>query len=95
MIQELRLGEELNWDWLILLIAKTGIRFSEALALTTQDFDFHRQLLTIDKTWNYKGDGGFLPTKINLQFEKSNSTGKPAPNSPTYYSTPNLMTYFS
>ncbi len=69
MIQELRLGEELNWDWLILLIAKTGIRFSEALALTTQDFDFHRQLLTIDKTWNYKGDGGFLPTKINLQFE--------------------------
>ncbi|MBS8104300.1 site-specific integrase, partial [Streptococcus suis] len=32
LIQELRLGEELNWDWLILLIAKTGIRFSEALA---------------------------------------------------------------
>ncbi|HFI0337059.1 TPA: site-specific integrase [Streptococcus suis] len=70
LIQELRLGEELNWDWLILLIAKTGIRFSEALALTTQDFDFHRQLLTIDKTWNYKGDGGFLPTKNKSSIRK-------------------------
>ncbi|WKS99295.1 site-specific integrase [Gallibacterium salpingitidis] len=45
------------------IIAKTGLRFSEALAITPRDFDFARQTLTINKTWDYKGDGGFLPTK--------------------------------
>ncbi len=63
LICDLDLQEEINWDWLILLIAKTGIRFSEALALTPRDFDFSHQTLSISKTWNYKGDGGFLPTK--------------------------------
>jgi len=51
------------WDWLILLVAKTGIRFSEALAITPKDFDFAHQTLSISKTWDYKGKGGFLPTK--------------------------------
>ena len=59
----LKLSDKPNWDWLILLIAKTGIRFSEALAVTPKDFDFSRQMLSISKTWNYKEDkGGFLPT---------------------------------
>lgn len=57
--------EEVNWDWFILLSAKTGMRFSEALAITPADFDFSRQTLSISKTWDYKGEGGFLPTKIN------------------------------
>ena len=39
------------------------MRFSEALAITPADFDFARQTLSISKTWDYKGDGGFLPTK--------------------------------
>lgn len=31
MLADLDLGDEASWDWLILLIAKTGLRFSEAL----------------------------------------------------------------
>lgn len=63
LLTVLQLPEHLNWDWLILLIAKTGIRFSEALGLTPADFDFARQQLAINKTWNYKEGGGFMPTK--------------------------------
>ena len=59
----LDLGPKINWDWFILLVAKTGIRFSEALAVTPEDFDFSRQTLSINKTWNYKDGGGFIPTK--------------------------------
>ena len=63
LISDLDLKEEPNWDWFILLVAKTGMRFSEALAITPGDFDFARQTLSISKTWDYKGEGGFLPTK--------------------------------
>lgn len=63
LISNLELKSGINWDWLILLIAKTGLRFSEALALTPEDFDFAHQVLHVNKTWNYKGNGGFLPTK--------------------------------
>lgn len=63
LLASLNLHSDVNWDWLILLIAKTGIRFSEALAVTPQDFDFSHQMLSINKTWDYKGKGGFLPTK--------------------------------
>jgi len=63
LISDLDLNNSINYDWLILLIAKTGMRFSEALAITPKDFDFARQSLSINKTWNYKEGGGFLPTK--------------------------------
>lgn len=63
LIADLELKETINFDWLIYLIAKTGLRFSEALALTPKDFDFPHQSLNIDKTWNYKEDGGFEPTQ--------------------------------
>lgn len=63
LISDLDLKDIINYDWLIYLIAKTGIRFSEALAITPMDFDFQHQSLTIDKTWNYKEKGGFEPTK--------------------------------
>lgn len=63
LLADLRLGTEVNWDWLILLIAKTGMRFSEALAITPKDFDFAHQMLSVNKTWNYKEGDGFLPTK--------------------------------
>lgn len=64
LIRQLDLGTEINWDWYILLVAKTGLRFAEALALTPKDFDFTKQLLNIDKTWNYRNTkGGFQPTK--------------------------------
>ena len=63
LISALKLEDQITWDYLILLIAKTGMRFSEALAITPADFDFRRQTVSISKTWDYKGDGGFLPTK--------------------------------
>lgn len=63
LLNHLDLGSEVNWDWLIFLIAKTGLRFSEALAITPADFDFSRQLLVVNKTWDYKNGQGFLPTK--------------------------------
>ena len=72
LIKDLNLNSEINNDWLIYLIAKTGLRFSEALALTPDDFDFVHQVLNVDKTWNYKEKSGFEPTKINLLKEKFN-----------------------
>ena len=70
LIASLDIREEPNWDWFILLVAKTGMRFSEALAITPADFDFSRQTLSVSKTWDYKGDGGFLPTKNNSSVRK-------------------------
>ena len=63
LLNNLNLKSEISWDWFILIVAKTGLRFSEALALTPKDFDFGRQSISVSKTWDYKGDGGFLPTK--------------------------------
>ena len=62
LLASLELKDEVNWDYFILLVAKTGMRFSEALALTPKDFDFYHQTLSISKTWDYKGAGGFQPT---------------------------------
>lgn len=70
LLVNLKLTTEINWDWLILIIAKTGMRFSEALALTPKDFDFPHQALIVNKTWDYKGDGGFLPTKNRSSVRK-------------------------
>ena len=70
LIADLNLTDEINFDWLILLIAKTGMRFSEAIAVTPADFDFTKQTLSVNKTWNYKGDGGFLPTKNKSSVRK-------------------------
>jgi integrase len=70
LIADLDIKEEPNWDWFILLVAKTGMRFSEALAITPKDFDFGRQTLSISKTWDYKGKGGFLPTKNKSSVRK-------------------------
>lgn len=70
LLSSLDLKSEANWDWLILLVAKTGMRFSEAIAITPKDFDFSRQTLSISKTWDYKGDGGFLPTKNKSSVRK-------------------------
>ena len=70
LIANLELKTEVNWDWFILLVAKTGMRFSEALAVTPKDFDFAHQTLSISKTWDYKGAGGFLPTKNKSSVRK-------------------------
>ncbi len=63
LLSKLNLNSTINYDWMILLIAKTGIRFSEALGLTLEDFDFINQSISINKTWDYKNGGGFQNTK--------------------------------
>ena len=70
LISTLNLSSEISWDWFILLVAKTGLRFSEALALTPKDFDFAHQSISVSKTWNYKGEGGFMPTKNKSSVRK-------------------------
>ncbi|MBG1273951.1 site-specific integrase [Lactobacillus paracasei subsp. paracasei] len=64
LLQDLNLGKELDYDYMILLLAKTGLRFAEALGLTPADFDFDSLTLRINKTWDYKSaTGKFAPTK--------------------------------
>ena len=46
------------------------MRFSEALAITPNDFDFPHQSINIEKTWNYKDGGGFEPTKNKSSVRK-------------------------
>lgn len=70
LLKSLTLGDKISWDWFILLVAKTGMRFSEALAITPDDFDFAHQMLSVSKTWNYKEGGGFAPTKNKSSVRK-------------------------
>lgn len=70
LLASLDLGQDVNWDYFILLVAKTGMRFSEALALTPGDFDFAHQSLSINKTWDYKSGGGFTLTKNKSSVRK-------------------------
>ncbi|TDV24148.1 phage integrase family protein [Mycoplasmopsis mustelae] len=70
LIKQLKLKNKINYDWLILLIAKTGLRFSEAIALTPSDFDFNKQSLSVNKTWDYKTNSGFQPTKNKSSVRK-------------------------
>jgi len=70
LLKTLELNQNVSWDWFILLLAKTGMRFSEALALTPSDFDFAHQALSINKTWDYKGGGGYSLTKNQSSVRK-------------------------
>ena len=70
LLKNLNLVDTINYDWLILLIAKTGMRFSEAIALTPKDFDFQHQCIFVNKTWDYKDGGGFQPTKNKSSVRK-------------------------
>ena len=65
LLDDLKLDGPLGWDHMIMLIAKTGLRFSEALGLTPADFDFKRSIISVNKTWDYKHaeTGEFVPTK--------------------------------
>ncbi len=63
LLQSLDLGSGINKDWFILLVAKTGMRFSECLAITPQDFDWNKNTLSINKTWDYKIRNDFSKTK--------------------------------
>ena len=72
LIADLDIKEEAKTGTgLFFIVEKTGMRFSEALAITPADFDFGRQTLSISKTWDYKGEGGFLPTKNKSSVRKN------------------------
>lgn len=57
LLKSLDLGKEVNWDWFILLVAKTGMRFSD---------DDDKIRLNQRKPSKYKGLSRFGPEK-NLQ----------------------------
>lgn len=63
LLKVLPLDDPWSLDWLYLLVAKTGLRVSEALGLTVDDFDFELNQLTVWRTWNYKAHTGFDLTK--------------------------------
>ena len=63
LLKVLQLDDPWSLDWIYLLVAKTGLRVSEALGLTVDDFDFNLNQLTIWRTWNYKSYTGFDLTK--------------------------------
>ena len=71
LLRSLDLSDTSSSDWLILLMAKTGMRFGEALGLTEADFDFENQTISVNKTWDYKeAAGGFKPTKNESSVRK-------------------------
>lgn len=64
LLKVLIISSDANFDSFIYLIAKTGMRFAEALAITPKDFDFERRTVSISKTLDYKsGSNTFVPTK--------------------------------
>lgn len=67
---DLDISKPYNGDWLILLIAKTGMRYSEALAITPNDFDFKSQTVSVTKTLNYKENNEFALTKNKSSVRK-------------------------
>ena len=51
LLDTLELNNTVNMDYLIMMMIKTGLRFSEALAVTPEDFDFEAMKLTVNKAW--------------------------------------------
>jgi integrase len=64
LLSTLELENDPNWDWFILLVAKTGMRFAEALAFAPSDLDTVAGQIRVWHTWAYKSPaGGFASTK--------------------------------
>lgn len=45
------------------VLLRTGFRYAEGLGVTMNDIDFNKHTITVNKTWDYKDDTGFQPTK--------------------------------
>jgi len=64
LLSVLELGDGPSWDYFIYLVAKTGLRFAEALGVTPADVSLEKSTVTVSKTWDYKSaTPGFAPTK--------------------------------
>lgn len=70
LLHSLDLTQGINRDWFVLLLAKTGMRFAEGIAITPADFDWATNQLTINKTWDYKTNKGFKKTKTESSVRK-------------------------
>ena len=73
LLRLLDLTQGINLDWLILIAAKTGLRYAEVLGLTPSDFDWRTNTLSVNKTWAYKGSNGHFSKTKN---QSSNRTIK-------------------
>jgi integrase len=57
-------GYDQSSDKFLYVIAKTGMRFAEALAVQVKNVDLDNLKLHVENTWNYKEvNGFFMPTK--------------------------------
>ena len=63
LIYETRKHPERTAYAVLYMIAKTGMRFAECLGLTVDDIDYENGTLSVNKTWDYKNNTGFMPTK--------------------------------
>lgn len=49
--------------YVLLLALTSGMRYGELMGLTRGDFDFEKNIITVNKTWDYKRGTGFGLTK--------------------------------
>lgn len=70
LLDDLELKGIPDRNYMVLIMAKTGVRFGELLGLTPEDFDFKNMQIKINKTWDYKNDTGFAPTKNHSSVRK-------------------------
>ena len=75
VLADLKLDPIPNWDWLILLVAKTGLRFSEALGLTPDDFDFVHQTCPSIRHGITRMEVALFQQRMLLRYVKYNLTG--------------------
>ncbi len=75
VLADLKLDPIPNWDWLILLVAKTGLRFSEALGLTPDDFDSFTRLCPSIRHGITRMEVALFQQRMLLQYVKYNLTG--------------------
>lgn len=65
VIEELLNGIKLNYTsrYMLILQFATGARIAEIMGLQFKDLDFLHNRVSINKTWDYKFNQGFMPTK--------------------------------
>lgn len=58
-------------NYFLLLGLTSGMRFGEMAGITRGDFDFANGTVRINKTWDYKNNGGFEKTKGNGESDRT------------------------
>ena len=71
LLRQLDLTKGINIDWLLLIGAKTGLRYSELLGLTPADFDWQLNTVTVNKSWAYKNTRGHFAKTKNISSNRT------------------------